>query len=248
MFCPKCGTNLPDGTAFCSQCGHNLTPQQPIPAAPQAAPKSTSKSILALLLAVACLLVMVIGHITLVNTSVGDMILLKGVIGDDIDDMEDEMSDFAERYEDRLEDLDDELSKKDKALVKKLIKGIKACGKSFSIANVNNLMKAAASIADSDTAEYFDLEDEFDDFKEISAVIDGITIGLFIASMVCVIFSVLGGLLKKKALVIVGMILTTLFSLLIYGIIFVILTLAVHIVLIKHLSNLNKAPAVSAAI
>ena len=243
MFCPKCGTNLADGSTFCSQCGANLNPQQPTPAAP----KATPKSLLALVLAVACLLVMIIGHITLVNTSVGDMTLLKGAIGEDIEDMEDEMSDFAERYEDRLDDLDDELSKKDKALVKKLIKGIKACGKSFSIANVSNLMKTATSISDSDTAEDFNLEDDFDEIEEVSGIIDGIAIGLFIASMVCVIFSVLGGLLRKKGLVITGMILTTLFSLLIYGIVFVILTLAVHIILIKHLSDLKKAQSAPTA-
>ena len=27
MFCPKCGTNLPDGTAFCMNCGTSITAQ-----------------------------------------------------------------------------------------------------------------------------------------------------------------------------------------------------------------------------
>lgn len=28
MFCPTCGTAIPDGTKFCSQCGHALTATQ----------------------------------------------------------------------------------------------------------------------------------------------------------------------------------------------------------------------------
>ncbi|MDD6095307.1 MAG: zinc-ribbon domain-containing protein, partial [Clostridia bacterium] len=29
MFCPNCGKELPDGTAFCTSCGANLTQQTP---------------------------------------------------------------------------------------------------------------------------------------------------------------------------------------------------------------------------
>ena len=30
MFCPNCGTSLPDGTKFCPNCGANLAqPEQP---------------------------------------------------------------------------------------------------------------------------------------------------------------------------------------------------------------------------
>ncbi len=36
MYCPKCGTQLPDGTAFCSSCGANLNGT----AAPNAAPNT----------------------------------------------------------------------------------------------------------------------------------------------------------------------------------------------------------------
>lgn len=40
MFCPKCGTQLPDGTAFCSSCGANLT-GGPNPNATNGAPNTT---------------------------------------------------------------------------------------------------------------------------------------------------------------------------------------------------------------
>ena len=35
MFCPQCGSNLPDGSAFCTNCGKQLTqPEQPVYQAP----------------------------------------------------------------------------------------------------------------------------------------------------------------------------------------------------------------------
>ena len=34
MFCEKCGVQLPDGTAFCTQCGADLRASAPAPAAP----------------------------------------------------------------------------------------------------------------------------------------------------------------------------------------------------------------------
>lgn len=33
MFCPKCGTQLPDGSKFCSKCGAKIAPAQPVAAA-----------------------------------------------------------------------------------------------------------------------------------------------------------------------------------------------------------------------
>lgn len=40
MFCPKCGSPIADGVAFCSNCGNRVTPNQsqPVPAQPQPAP------------------------------------------------------------------------------------------------------------------------------------------------------------------------------------------------------------------
>lgn len=46
MFCPKCGTQNPDGATFCSNCGARLTAEAvpASPSAPSPAPGSTGKS------------------------------------------------------------------------------------------------------------------------------------------------------------------------------------------------------------
>lgn len=53
MFCPKCGTNVPDGSKFCELCGNNMqqteqnaetqqaSPQPEVHPAPQPAPQPT---------------------------------------------------------------------------------------------------------------------------------------------------------------------------------------------------------------
>ncbi len=38
MFCPNCGTNLPDNAEFCTNCGYNLKTGQAPPARPYAPP------------------------------------------------------------------------------------------------------------------------------------------------------------------------------------------------------------------
>lgn len=42
MFCPKCGTQNPDGSKFCSGCGQSLAPASQPASAPQPAPQSAA--------------------------------------------------------------------------------------------------------------------------------------------------------------------------------------------------------------
>lgn len=41
MFCPKCGSQVPDGTRFCPSCGAKLSAAAPTPGAPATGPATT---------------------------------------------------------------------------------------------------------------------------------------------------------------------------------------------------------------
>ncbi|MBQ6586878.1 MAG: zinc-ribbon domain-containing protein [Coriobacteriales bacterium] len=43
MFCPKCGNQLPDGSAFCGKCGAQLDPNRTVPQPAMAAPAASTE-------------------------------------------------------------------------------------------------------------------------------------------------------------------------------------------------------------
>ena len=102
MFCPNCGTNLPDGAGFCAECGAQLNAAQPT--APQAArhagPKLSKSEYLKtqaspnakklvktswILLAV-CVLILALGLNTCLNGPFYEIPVFKMALGDDYAD------------------------------------------------------------------------------------------------------------------------------------------------------------------
>lgn len=76
MFCPGCGTNLPEGSGFCNVCGRPTTPTNvvssaPIEQAPLPPPTTSGKSIASLIfgffsfLFPAAIVAIVLGHLSL---------------------------------------------------------------------------------------------------------------------------------------------------------------------------------------
>lgn len=52
MFCPKCNSEIPDGSTFCPKCGTQIVTQPPTIAPSQPAEKASSRSITALVLGI----------------------------------------------------------------------------------------------------------------------------------------------------------------------------------------------------
>lgn len=260
MFCPECGTNQPDGTQFCAECGAKF--EQAAPTAnvrpgilvnkkeyisTMATPNTKKIAKLLPILVVVCIVVMIFGHISMLHTSIEDIPAVSMLLGDDkdefedakdeLDDLLDDVKDTYKYYEDEIED---ELDKKELKFIDQLFDDMKACTKTFSISNMKNLIKTVEKVSDTDAADYLDLDDDFDELEEIIAVFDGLTTGMLIASLMSLLFTIIGGLCRVKGLVIAGLIFSTIFCFLMYGWLFVILNAAAHIVLIKFMGDVDK--------
>lgn len=246
MKCNYCGTENVELAAVCEKCGAPLNqPAQP--------PKAKSggfggKNLLLIMVGVA-LLVMILGHISLMNTAIEDIrpiaILLEmsgeqdavEELKDEVDDYADELEDEFDRYEDELED---ELGSKAVKLTGNVLKAVEKCADKLSINNFKSLISACTKLVEAGVDELDVLGDELDEFRAMEQLLNGFSVGLLIASLLSLLFTVIGGLTKKSGLVIAGMVFSTLFCLALYGVLFIILNVAVHVVMIKLINDSKK--------
>ena len=257
MFCPKCGAEIQDGVAFCNMCGAKMEATQATFSDVQTSPvnslskkaylsqKATSETKtaakLVLALTVLSIVVVVIGHITLNNTSFAKVSFLKiGNMNEDIELLEEEMYDAADDYDEIIDLLVDDLSEKEKAMAEEYIDVMRACGEKLSLTNMDRLIKTAEKIADSDIGEEFDLDSNIDELAESMNVLKVFSGALLIGGVLSLLFTIIGGLCRIRGLVIAGMIFSTIYCWVIYGVVFAILNVIVHIAMIKFLGDINK--------
>jgi len=305
MFCPQCGTVLPDQASFCSACGANLsaTPiesampqsyeQYPVNEAPTAqqpfhfsgdefkaavqekwsaskdflskfnpnaggegegsAPKTlfglSGNRLIAMILAIVCVLTLVISYFSVLNKSIERIPIVSWILGDVADEIKDsrkEAKDMIEELEEELEDVEDDLSKKELKVAKKALKSIKQLTKAYSINNIKSCAKVMEEVADEDI--------EGIGFGSVmGSALDGLDVALNIISLpilismlLSLVFSACGGFLKIKGLVITGMIFSIIYGLVFCGFIFLLLLIAAHVALYIFLGKV-KAEANAAA-
>jgi len=244
MKCSNCGANLPDGTVFCEFCGRSLIAEQN-----QEQPKKRknvevalgAKQLLLIMVGVA-LLVMFLGHVVLMNTSIENvrpismLLEMSGEkdavddLKDEVDELTDELEDEFDRYEDELED---ELGSKGVKLVDNVIDAIDKCSEKLSINNFKKMVNSYGKLNDAAADLFDDLEDEAEELAEIQKMLSVLSTGLLIASLLSLLFTVIGGLVRKNGLIIAGMVFSTFFCLMLYSWVFIILNIGVHVVMIK---------------
>ena len=246
MKCRNCGATYPDGTAYCEICGNPLS-AEPV----QQEKKKVNlggfgpKNLLLILVGVA-VLVMFLGHVSLVNTSVENirpisMLMEMSGEEDAFRDAKDEIDELADKIEDQFElredEIEEELGKKGIKLSEKLLKSLEKCADKLSINNFKNLTKAYTNLAEVADGEFDDLEDDIEEIQEIQKGLGVIATGLLIASLLSLLFTVIRGLVRKSGLVIAGLVFSTLFCLIFYNWLFIIANIAVHVVMIKLIKN-----------
>lgn len=260
MFCPNCGTKMPDGAAFCGACGTRMNqaskPVQPArPAQPTRPahrptsartrkPGSMNRDKQVLITMAISLLLILFSIMSVFSTAFYDLPVMSlalmadgardEVIGDLHDEM-DERIEYMEEWIDYAEDFADDDEIED---AEKFLKDVKKLRKNMSFNSFKSYMKAAQK-ADSDVSEvYYDFvdinEDEASEVK-LALNIAKIVVVLFFA--LPILFTVLGGTKKSVGLTITGMVFTAISQLTLSGLLWVILSLAVGIFQVKLLKR-----------
>lgn len=273
MFCNKCGTKLPDGTTFCTECGANLAPvtkpepapkAEPAPAAPKEKPelklpdvklpdlknvdlKKLNKPVLVLVtMALSILLILLCVSSTL-NTPFYEIpaaSFLLSMSGDD-----DAANELLESLEDAIDDMEDELDYREDFMDNDEVEAVEEAIKSMKTLKSNfsiNNFNAFVELAEDIDEEFnagFD-SDEIDEIQSIMGILVAIIRGSFVLP---VLFWVLGGLKKSAGLTITAMVFTTISQLIYCGLLWVILSLAVGVVQVKLCKEINPKKKKQAA-
>ncbi len=273
MFCNKCGTKLPDGTTFCTECGANLAPikkSEPTPKAEPAPEKSAAKAIpevkipevklpdlkkldkpvLVLVTMALSILLIIMGISSTMNMPFYEIPAASFLL--DMSGDEDAAEELLDSVDESIDDMEDELNFKEDFMdddeveaVEDVIKSMKTLKNEFSINNFNKFVELLEDI-DEDFNSGFDV-DEIDEIQAIMGTLVAIIRGSFVLP---VLFWVLGGLRKSAGLTITAMVFTTISQLIYCGLLWVIISLAVGVAQVKLCKAINpkkKKQAVAAA-
>lgn len=242
MFCPKCGTMIPDGENNCSQCGTSLNNGIPSKNAQfkQQILSAGSSVLVMWVLSVVCALLLIFGAKRCVNCFFGDIPIVKWIVGEDtVSEMKEDFSrsaEFLEEYveegfkkvkdlgEDELREFElktgvsaDELGK---IKIKKLIK-------IFSSPSIGGMSKFYKAFKNTDDAEIFGI------FKTIKNVTFAIAFVFAICTLVAAYF-------KKKWISLTVYILSIPFYILLVGTVYLILATLANILLAIFISKIKK--------
>lgn len=243
MFCNHCGNTIPEGTAFCNNCGapaqqqaapqqaYYQQPQAPAPVKKNATPITITFIISVVLIIASILAPMVMNFFEVPIVSV----ILEAADGDmeeTVDDMKDELDGIKDDYE----DVKDELSSKEKKNYKKMVDSADKMLDNFSLLNMSSFMKTMDNLDEEYRPD--DMEEAMETFSQAMGVVFGVVCGAFVLPL---LFAILGGLKKSAGLTIAALIFTAISQAILSGVLLLILSAVVYIVQIVLCNKYKKA-------
>ena len=266
MFCPNCGNNIPDDSAFCGHCGTSFAAAAPVATAPapveqrltarrralskkqfratEAAPavKAAGKialGVFAAILALILLATITVNTINLVNLPIIKMSVEEHEREAMLDSMED-AADELEDAEDRLDEIKDEHGNKVFRQAKGFVKALEKTTRKFSLTNVINLMTTYQKMAD-DVAEKLNIDDDMDELDEIVKVLKTVRTVTYIFGIVIALLALWAAAGKAVLPCVLGIILSVPVYCLLASVLLGILIFVAFIVLAVFCSKVNKA-------
>ena len=284
MFCPNCGANLPEGTAFCGSCGaaqktqqqapmqqpaYQAPTQQPVYQAPaqptyqptyQPAPTAarapmpvTKKDYLAnhadegtkknakmititFILSMVLILASIIVPMAIPFFEIPVISGILSIDGADPDELVEDMEYSLDEIKDDLDYQADYMDDDELEAAEAMVDSMETLVDNFSVMNFKSLV----SVVQKEGRDYMD-SDDMDEIEQIGAIMD-IVIGLLVGSFVLpLLFALLGGLNKSTGLTITALVFTVLSQLILCGILYVVLSLAIFIFQAVLCNKVQKA-------
>lgn len=201
MFCPKCGKQEADGTAFCSACGAAMTAtaQNPNSEAPkagfrpsakdrgltvkeflakEASPKAKTFSLGSLIAFALAALLILISVISASNTAFYKLppvaLVMEDGAEEEMDEMMEELQDTVDDARDWLDDNEDELDLDDDALeiVNELLDAMEELAKNPSLSGLINAVDKVQELAEENLPEEVEDRLDLDDMEEFNEAAD----------------------------------------------------------------------------
>ena len=264
MFCPKCGTNLPEETTVCPSCGNQMQAQEQPPVmqlsakarglkkkeflakeASQSVKNAAKFSLISFAVAVVLVFVSVI---VASNTAFYDLPLVTLVMDDsELEQMEDDLkvdSDLFDEARETLDEIEEVIDRSDYKAIDKFIDLIEDVAEKPTLSNFTAAVKQAEEVADIDLDEEVEAKfdfDSLDSMEEALEILNTVKIIAYVFAIIVSLIALLAFFRKSIGLVIFDAILAAPFVLAFAGFIWYALILAAFIAMIVFFSQINKA-------
>lgn len=261
MFCANCGAQLPDGSAFCGNCGsRQMAPQEqywnpPAPHVPTTPEKKTvylkeiadagtkRNSLIVLITSILCILLLVVGVVSCLTRSlfripiVSTAIQLSGAAYE-VTDMLEDLEYTLEDAEDEYDYYEDTYSSKEQEAFEKLLAAMKKTVRKPSILNLRNAVRVVEEVAPVIEDSYS--SSDLYEIHMLKSVFDILIVAAVASILLPALFFLLGGLKKSLGWNIAALVLALLPEMILGGTLLTLLLLAAAIVAIVFCSKINK--------
>lgn len=268
MFCPKCGTNIPDNSTFCGGCGYALAaapaaaPVAPVAVAQpglsakkrglsknqflatEAAPAVKSAGKIAMGVFAAILALILLATITLNNISVVNLPIVKMAAGeadrDELLESMDDASDAMDKMDDVLEEIEDEFGSKTARDAKKVIKKWEKAVRKLSLSNLLSVVNATNDLA-GDVSDKLGMNSEIEELEEVAKLLKTVRTITYIFGIVIALLALWAATKKAVGPCVLGIILSAPVYCLLANVLLGIAIIVAFIVLAVFCSKVNKA-------
>ena len=263
MFCPNCGNNIPDDSAFCGHCGTSFAAAAPVATATvpgvsakqrglskkqflatEAAPGVKAAGKIALGVFAAILALILLATITLNTISVVDLPIIKMAVDEsereELTDMMDEGADVLDEFDDLLEEIEEKFGSKTARQAKRMVNKYEKLIRKFSLANTIAAVEAAHDLS-TDAAEKLCLKGEIEELEELVKILKTVRTVIYIFGVVIALLALWAATKKAVFPCVLGILLSAPIYCLLASVLLGILIIVAFIVLAVFCSKVNKA-------